>query len=538
MSSYPADGGGVPCVLFEDEHLLAVNKPAGISTHAPAPLAPHGLYEWLRHRHPRWANLAIIHRLDKETSGVILFSKSALANRSLTEQFTRRVVRKKYVFLTADPGPGASLRHVSFLARAGNRHISRPSGPERERAITQFATIHSAAGRTEVSAEPLTGRTHQIRVHAAELGFPILGDELYGGRPAPRVFLHSAELQIRHPATSEQMVFYAPPDFAKDPRLALREALIDPGETTAFRICHGGGDGFPGIFADKLGDYLLIASAQNLSSGQVQAAREWQSAFGSRAVYHKLLQRLPGLAEGPEASPKFLFGEPAPEGFFVRENSARFGLSFQEGYSIGLFFDQRENRRRFLVGYIAPGFDLFWQERRTCEVLNTFSYTCGFSVCAALAGARTTSLDLSKKHLEWGKRNFAANGLDPAAHDFIFGDVFEWLKRLQKKSRRFGVIILDPPTFSRSKSSGRFQVEKDLGKLIHAALPLLEPHGVILAASNSAQQTSEAFLEEIRQAVDRAGRTVSELAFIPQPPDFPATREERAYFKSVFLRAG
>ena len=87
-------------VLFEDDHLLVINKPAGLNTHAPSPFAGEGIYDWLRHREPRWASLAIIHRLDKETSGILVFSKSPLANRSLTDQFTRRAVRKKYLLLT------------------------------------------------------------------------------------------------------------------------------------------------------------------------------------------------------------------------------------------------------------------------------------------------------------------------------------------------------------------------------------------------------------------------------------------------------
>src|ERR1051325_4112089 len=86
--------------LHEDEHLLVVNKPAGWNTHSPSPYAGEGIYEWLRHREPRWATLAIIHRLDKETSGVMAFAKSALANRALTGQFSERVVRKKYLLLT------------------------------------------------------------------------------------------------------------------------------------------------------------------------------------------------------------------------------------------------------------------------------------------------------------------------------------------------------------------------------------------------------------------------------------------------------
>src|ERR1039457_4330863 len=90
MFSFPM----VPCVIFEDEHLLAVNKPAGWNTHAPAPHASEGIYDWLKNRKPRWASLAILHRLDKETSGVLVLGKTPLANRSLTEQFTERNVKK------------------------------------------------------------------------------------------------------------------------------------------------------------------------------------------------------------------------------------------------------------------------------------------------------------------------------------------------------------------------------------------------------------------------------------------------------------
>jgi len=93
----------VPLILFEDEHLLAVQKPAGMNTHAPSPFAGEGIYEWLRHREPRWASLAILHRLDKETSGVMVFGKTSLANKSLTEQFTQHLARKRYVLRTDRP---------------------------------------------------------------------------------------------------------------------------------------------------------------------------------------------------------------------------------------------------------------------------------------------------------------------------------------------------------------------------------------------------------------------------------------------------
>src|SRR5690348_13152411 len=97
---------GPALIKFEDEHLLVVDKPAGWNTHAPSPYAGEGIYEWLKNREPRWSDLAIIHRLDKETSGLLVFGKTPVANKSLTQQFTDRSVHKKYLLLTDRPVPG------------------------------------------------------------------------------------------------------------------------------------------------------------------------------------------------------------------------------------------------------------------------------------------------------------------------------------------------------------------------------------------------------------------------------------------------
>ena len=168
--------------------------------------------------------------------------------------------------------------------------------------------------------------------------------------------------------------------------------------------------------------------------------------------------------------------------------------------------------------------------------MNCFAYTCGFSVCAARAGAKTTSLDLSKKYLEWGRRNFAVNGLDPAAHDFIYGDAFDWLRRLAKKGRAFDAIVLDPPTFSQSKENGVFRVEKNFGELVAAALPVLKRDGVLLASTNAADWPPEKFLATVTEAARGAQRKIRQTHYGPQPPDFPVTREEPAYLKTVWLR--
>ena len=124
-----------PCILFEDEHLLAVNKPAGWNTHAPGSFAGEGIYDWLKHREPRWAGLAIIHRLDKETSGVMVFGKTATANRSLTEQFTRHIVRKKYLLLTDRAVKQREFVAKSKIVRVGERYVS---GARGETAETRF----------------------------------------------------------------------------------------------------------------------------------------------------------------------------------------------------------------------------------------------------------------------------------------------------------------------------------------------------------------------------------------------------------------
>jgi 23S rRNA (cytosine1962-C5)-methyltransferase len=170
------------------------------------------------------------------------------------------------------------------------------------------------------------------------------------------------------------------------------------------------------------------------------------------------------------------------------------------------------------------------------EILNVFAYTCGFSVCAARAGAHTTSLDLSKKYLEWGRRNFTLNGLDPAAHDFIYGDAFDWLRRLAKKGRTFDVVILDPPTFSQSKEGGAFRAEKNFGQLVQAALPLVKADGTLFASTNAAGLEPEIFLATVADAVTESGRRITRQHYVPQPPDFPISRAEPGYLKTLWLR--
>ncbi len=558
------------CVIFEDEHLLVVNKPAGLNTHAPSPFAGEGIYDFLRRREPRWVNLAIIHRLDKETSGLIVFGKTVLANRSLTDRFSRRTVRKRYLLLTDRKPPLRTVIVRSSIVRAGEKYTSCPGNGQI--AETQFrpadqeviSLAQSSTGGFPLEgfdssrycwleAQPLTGRTHQIRVHAAEHGFPVLGDTLYGGTPAQRVYLHAFELAFQHPESGSQVEFLAPVNFGSDPSWALRQGILDPEQTNAFRLFHGATDRHPGWYVDRLGQYLLSQSERPLEPPQRHVLERLMRSCPAQGVYHKTLQRRIQQSTPGNLSPELLLGKAPPGPFTIRENGLQFELSFGEGYSVGLFLDQRENRRRLLTGYIGPGFALPLDTH--IEVLNLFAYTCAFSVCAARAGARTISVDLSRKYLEWGRRNFILNGLDPADHFFLYGDVLDWLRRLARKGKsaaggsaaisahpkgrdwptRFDIILLDPPTFSQSKNSGVFRAETDYPNLVRAAVPLLKLNGVLFASTNAAGFKPEQFLATIQQAIAQGHRQIQRTLYVPQPPDFPVSRAEPAYLKTAWF---
>ncbi len=527
-------------IAFEDEHLLVVRKPPGINTHAPSPHAGEGLYDWLRRREPRWQHLTIIQRLDRDTSGLILFPKTPRANLALSRQFLKRRVAKEYALLTDRRPPADTFTARSRIRKGRGRfesitdpNAAEPAGLEAE---TRFIVRGREGGAWRVHAEPLTGRTHQIRLHAADMGIPILGDMLYGGTPHPRLCLHARRVAIIHPGHGETMEFVDEADFQEEPRRAVREALIDEAATDAFRLVHGAADGHPGWYVDRLGNWLLASCSDPGTSAVPPWLARIAAGLRPRGIALRRLDRHVRSTAAEEASPRPLCGE-LPQGeFVIRENGLKYLVSFGEGYSTGLFLDQRDNRRRLLINWIGPGFPVRESGMEGAAVLNAFAYTCGFSIAAAAAGAVTTSLDLSRKYLDWGRRNFEVNGMNPAAHDFIYGDAPDWMRRLARKGRRFDVVVLDPPTFSQSRRGGVFRAESDYGRIAELGARLVEANGVLFASTNAARLDPDDFLGMVRAGVAAAGRRIARELYIPQPPDFPTDRAEPAYLKTVWMR--
>jgi 23S rRNA (cytosine1962-C5)-methyltransferase len=284
-----------------------------------------------------------------------------------------------------------------------------------------------------------------------------------------------------------------PETFAR--ALARRAAVRTP-STDCLRLVDSVGDKFSDLIVDDFAGRWL---AQTRGGAGLPP---WLAKAGlARSLYWKRLDQT------EKQPPSFVAGEVIAEPFVVTENGLRFVIDFAAGYSQGLFLDQRLNRRR--VGELA---------RAGGEVLNLFAYTCGFSVCAAAGGAHAVSVDLSRPALDWGRRNFEANGLDPAQHEFIAGEAADWLRRFGKKGRKFDAIVLDPPTFSRDKKGKVFRVERDFGTLSGRALPLLRAGGVLLCTTNQRSLSRAAFASLILSGAEDP--KAWDLSFAPMPPDF------------------
>ena len=287
--------------------------------------------------------------------------------------------------------------------------------------------------------------------------------------------------------------------------LAKRASLLTA-ETDALRLVDGGGDGLSGITLEAYAGHWLLATA----SGTVPAALSTWLRQQGHACYWKTLD------PQQNHSPVHLCGPERIAPFLIRENALQFEISFQAGFSQGIFLDQRDNRagvRRLL----QPG----------QRLLNTFAYTGAFSVAAASAGAETTTLDLSQPYLDWAKRNFCHNSLDPAAHHFCKGDTFHWLRRFAKQGRKFDALILDPPTFSRDEQGKIFRIEQDFGSLVALALDVLTPDGWLLCCTNCRGLTSAAFERQSQSAA----RRLLDTRASPMPADFTG----EAYLKSVWV---
>lgn len=227
----------LPAVLYEDEHLLALDKPPGLLMHAVGQKWSYGLVGLARDARPD-AAIDLSHRLDRETSGVVVLTKTAEANRRMKELFQDRKVGKTYLALVRGlPGWDHATCEVPLGVAAGSEvELRRGPDPAGDAARTRFTVLKRLAAHALIACRPFTGRTHQIRAHLEAVGFPILGDKLYGQpddvflehlrvgptdrvRAAigfPRHALHARAIVFPHPMSGQALRVRAPlpPDMA------------------------------------------------------------------------------------------------------------------------------------------------------------------------------------------------------------------------------------------------------------------------------------------------------------------------------------
>jgi 23S rRNA (cytosine1962-C5)-methyltransferase len=436
--------GAKPTVLFEDADLVAVNKPTGWLTHTDGVgarpdvrslVAPEG---------------GVHQRLDVDTTGVLVFSRSSAGAKRLQAAFANRGAHKTYLAVVDGAPP----------AQRGTLRTPVAGKP----AETRYTVLGQGTGWSLVQCEPRTGRTHQIRVHLAQAGCAIKGDGRFGDaldRRAYRTLLHCQRLVL-----PDGTRFEAPPpaDFARymggSPAAARAELAADA-HTTCYREVAGAADGWPGWTVDRYDDWLWVQHDEGAPVGPTPAGRGVYTLLGKR-----------DRSRGGQRVPVLTAGVVAPQPLVVQEHGVRFRVELGEQLSTGVFLDQRPQR-----AWLA-------QHASGMRVLNLFAHAGAFSVAAAVAGAETVSVDLSKSWLARVGPQVLENGGDPSRHDTIYGDVFDWARRLAKRGEQFDLVICDPPSTSVGTRKKRWSAAKDYGTLVQLLSPLVAPGGRLWTATN------------------------------------------------------
>ncbi len=337
---------------------------------------------------------------------------------------------------------------------------------------------------------------------------------------------------------------------AWDLRAPLRDPSTGSGQgagCTAYRWLFGEGDGLPGLTADLYGDFVVI---QTYMDGAAQLVDWLTDALRAIAPLRGIVLKgrvvedrstadeEESVVDSPLSVEKgrpqrttndglrTIWGIPPPKNLVVREHGIQFYTDLQGGQKTGLFLDHRENRR-FVEGLSAG---------RT--VLNCFAYTGAFSLYALRGGARAVvSADIGKGLAEAAAANVALNGFDAQRHSFITDDCFELLSRYVNDERRFDVVVLDPPSFAKSKQS-RYAAIRAYTRLNALAMRCLTPGGLLASASCTSQVGPEAFKEMLAAAGASADKRFQIIHEAGQPIDHPvpAAFPEGRYLKFVVGR--
>ncbi len=299
--------------------------------------------------------------------------------------------------------------------------------------------------------------------------------------------------------------------------LAKRQRLFNV--TNALRLVNGAGDGLKGLVVDRYNRHIAIQVMDKRWLDHAQALSDYFQKECA-AVYIILKDRSANASSVSDAiKVQVLSGGNSTT--TIQEYGLTFEVDLNDGLNCGLFLDMRKNRR--LVASLARG----------KTVLNCFAYTCSFGVHCQSAGAvDVTNVDISHKYLKRGEENYQHNGLSADKSSFVKADARFYLERAVARGNRYGLIILDPPSFARHEGK-TFSVKKDLGALIQLAFEVLEPQGHLFVSTNYSGISMKQ-LEVMVRARNGGGR-IKKLQCLGQDTDFPGTNRLAESFLSAVL---
>ncbi|HEX8795103.1 MAG TPA: class I SAM-dependent methyltransferase [Polyangiaceae bacterium] len=545
-------------IVHADDAIVVVDKPAGVPSQAADPERPDDVVTRLR-AHLGGAYLGVHQRLDRDTSGLLVFARRKEANAALAKQFEGRSVEKTYLACVEGWPRGrdrAVLRDALAEGRDGAMRVVPPRSRGAKEAVTRVTVVGRSGKRAMLELSLETGRTHQARVQLAHAGAPIAGDALYGGACAPRLLLHAGGLSFVHPTSGKRVRFGSPAPAemadwvehgdrgvavyddatalarALDHALERRWGLGRSEKTNAFRLVNEEGDALPRLVVDVY-DAWLVAQLYGDDGPWADRARRERvldalHALGFDGIYLKVRPKQANVLVDTRredlapAGP--VRGVEAPADLAVTEEGTPLLVRLGDGLSTGLFLDQRSNRKR--VRELSAG----------KSVANLFAYTCAFTVAAALGGARkTVSVDASAAALERGQAGLAHARVAAGDHAMVADDCFSWLARTARRGERWDIVILDPPSYSTTKR-GRFVADSDYVELAAAAMRILSPGGRLLACTNHRGISVARFRKILFDAARAAGRDVTQVKDLAAPSDFPRVGDPHT--KSALVTLG
>ncbi|MBY0025958.1 class I SAM-dependent rRNA methyltransferase [Priestia aryabhattai] len=296
-------------------------------------------------------------------------------------------------------------------------------------------------------------------------------------------------------------------------------------DTTAFRVFNSEGDGIGGLIIDYYdGYYVMSWYSEGIYQFKEYVIEALKSAPNFKGLYQKKRFNVKGQYIEED---DFVAGDKGEFPLIVKENGIRFAVYLNDGAMVGVFLDQRDVRKTIRDKY-AKG----------KTVLNMFSYTGAFSVAAALGGAaKTTSVDLANRSLAKTIEQFSVNGIDHEAQDIIVEDVFKYFKYAVKKNMTFDLVVLDPPSFAKSKKH-TFSAAKGYKDLLKEAIALTKPNGVIVASTNASNFDMKKFHSFIQKAFNEKGERYKMMEQFSLPADFKTIKEFKSgdYLKVVFIQ--